>query len=290
MSSALIELASQFNILKLRVYVRFNAECILPEFKGSLLHGWFGHALKHTDERVFHALFGVHDTQQPKPYLICPNEDLKTHWHKNELYYFDIFLFGEATQLGETIVRAIQYGQNLGFGKQRTSFSITCISSLLPQREQPGIHSTTLLDWFSKDIVMANQCEIALTFITPVRIKVANNILKNQGPDLVLFIKQIARRLTQLGRFWVCDEVELIKSIYSELPVFGDYEFTSHCYFEDWQRYSLKEKSALPFGGLKGQVSFYGEISNALPWLYIGEQLHIGGKTTFGLGNYQLIC
>ena len=43
------------------------------------------------------------------------------------------------------------------------------------------------------------------------------------------------------------------------------------------------------FDGLKRQVSYFGEIAPALPWLQIGEKLNVGGKTTFGLGKYQLI-
>lgn len=39
-----------------------------------------------------------------------------------------------------------------------------------------------------------------------------------------------------------------------------------------------------------GQVSYLGEIANARPWLQLGEQLHIGGKTTFGLGHYTVIA
>jgi hypothetical protein len=58
---------------------------------------------------------------------------------------------------------------------------------------------------------------------------------------------------------------------------------SAHAYFEDWQRYSKKEQVNLPFGGLKGQVSYCGDIAQALPLLTIGQHLHIGGKTTFGL-------
>jgi hypothetical protein len=85
------------------------------------------------------------------------------------------------------------------------------------------------------------------------------------------------------------DNKELFKNLYQEIPVMGDYETSAHIYFEDWQRYSHKEKSILPFGGLKGQVSYFGEVGLAKPWLMVGQRLHIGGKTTFGLGNYSLI-
>lgn len=286
---ALYTLAQEFTLLKLRVYVQFKQNCELPEFKGSMLHGWFGHALKAVDERAFFALYGEHGQQQPKPYIICPSNDAKSRWQQNEIYHFDISLFGQAAQLGPVILQVLQHGQALGFGKENTPFNLISVSSLLPHKATPGIMPTRLIDWLSIENNELIQQEIALNFTTPVRIKTADNILKHKGPDLPLLIKQIARRFSQLTRFWVCDEQQLIDNLYSELPALGDYQQTDHCYYENWQRYSYKQQKQLPFGGLKGQISYFGEISNALPWLQIGEQLHIGGKTTFGLGKYQLI-
>jgi len=285
----LYTLAQEFNLLKLRVYVQFKQDCKLPEFKGSMLHGWFGHALKAADERAFFALYGEHGQQQPKPYIIYPNDDAKSHWQKNEFYHFDISLFGQAAQLGPVILQALQRGQALGFGKKNTPFKLISVSSLLPKKIAPGIIPSRLIDWLNIENSDLTQHELALHFSTPLRLKVNDSILKHKAPDLPLLIKQIARRFSQLTRYWVCDDQTLIDNLYGELPLLGDYQQTDHCYFEDWQRYSYKQQERLPFGGLKGQVSYFGEIAHVLPWLQLGEQLHIGGKTTFGLGKYQLI-
>jgi hypothetical protein len=255
-----------------------------------MLHGWFGHALKAVDERAFFALYGEHGQQQPKPYIICPNEDNKRHWQQNEIYHFDLTLFGDAAHLGPIILKAFEKGQRLGFGKEKTPFNLISVVSILPNKIVPGLVPTRLIDWLTFDAGMNINTEVALHFTTPVRIKVNDNILKHKAPDLPLLIKQIARRYSQLTRYWVCDEQKLLDQLYNELPHLGDYQQTDHCYFENWKRYSFKQQGQLPFGGLKGQVSYFGEIANALPWLKLGEQLHIGGKTTFGLGKYQLIA
>ncbi|AOW76260.1 hypothetical protein A3Q34_04935 [Colwellia sp. PAMC 20917] len=286
---ALTLLAQQCDLLKLRIYIQFKQSTVLPAFKGSMLHGWLGHAVKHIDERAFFALYGEHDNQQPKPYIICPNEDHKTHWQAKEVYYFDIVLIGQITQLAPTVFKALEYGQKLGFGSQKTPFSLISVSSLLPGKIKAGIHITSLLDWLTISPDAFEQRELAVNFITPVRLKFHGKILQNQAPNLPLLLKQISRRFSQLCQFWVCDEPELLRALYQELPVLGEHEQSDHIYFENWERFSLKEQRQLPFGGLKGQVSYYGEIAQALPWLQIGEQLSIGGKTTFGLGKYQLI-
>jgi hypothetical protein len=290
MSSALQLISQNSDLLKLRVYVQFKQECNLPAYKGAMLRGWLGHALKAVDERAFFALYGDHDNQQPKPYIINPNEDLKSQYQKNEFYHFDIILLGVTTNLAPTLLKALNYGQTLGFGQNRTPFNLVSVASITPTKLQAGIVVTKLSDWLlSNNTHLLAQTEIALHFTSPVRIKVNGRILEKQVPELPLLLKQVARRLAQIARFWVCDDEELIKALYKELPCLGDHKTTSHLYFESWARYSFKEKTLQPYGGLKGQVSYFGEINAAIPWLQIGEQLNIGGKATFGLGHYHLM-
>jgi hypothetical protein len=293
---ALQTLTQQFSLLKLRVYIQFKQDTVLPAFKGSMLHGWFGHALKKADEQAFFICYGEHDNQQPKPYMITPNTDHKTHWHKNEIYDFEITLFGDAIQLVDQVLIALKLGENMGLGQKRAAFEVISINSVLPNSQQTGVQSFTLLDAVAAKIdQQAEQAyldinqEMALQLVTPLRIKHNGNIVKNSAPPLDFWLKQIQRRLIQLSRFWVLEDQSLFDGITQQSPLLGAFETTRHCYFEDWQRYSFKEQQNLPFGGLKGQISFCGEISQALPLLIIGEQLHIGGKTTFGLGKYQLI-
>ncbi|MFA0350565.1 CRISPR system precrRNA processing endoribonuclease RAMP protein Cas6, partial [Vibrio sp. 10N.222.55.C6] len=128
--------------------------------------------------------------------------------------------------------------------------------------------------------------------LTPLRLKQNSNIVKKQAPELKFWVNQSLRRLTQLGRFWVNDNQELFDRVYQHTldSIPNNVDWQSHCYFEDWMRYSRRHGKALPIGGLKGQVSFYGDLEALIPILKIGELLQVGGKTTFGLGKYRLIA
>ncbi len=291
--SPLQQLTQEFSLLKLRVYIQFQQDTVLPAFKGSMLHGWFGHALKQADEQAFFICYGEHDNQQPKPYIITPNADHKTDWHQHEVFDFEITLFGSAIELVDSLFIALKIGERMGFGKNRTPFSVLSVSSVLPTNQQTGIHTYTLFDAISMQLDSSRELsinhEIALQLITPLRMKHQGRIVKSNVPPLEFFLRQIQRRLILLSRFWVVDDSLLLEQVNQQLPLLGGFKSTAHCYFEDWQRYSLKEQKNLPFGGLKGQFSFCGEITESLPLLLIGEQLHIGGKTTFGLGKYKLI-
>jgi CRISPR/Cas system endoribonuclease Cas6 (RAMP superfamily) len=44
----------------------------------------------------------------------------------------------------------------------------------------------------------------------------------------------------------------------------------------------------MKFGGLTGDISYTGELQAFMELLQLGEWLHIGGKTSFGLGKYEL--
>jgi hypothetical protein len=255
-----------------------------------MLHGWFGHALKGSDEHAFFVFYGEHEGQQPKPYLLRPNQDNKTHWHAREYYDFEIVLFGDACKLADKVINACQFGEHLGFGAKRCPIKLVSISSVIPAGMKPGIHSSTLLSWLQLPDLAQVQTEIALHFKTPMRLKHQGSILKNNAPNLEDCIRHIHRRWLLLSRFWVMDESSLFDALEAERPRLGDYEMNSHVYYEDWQRFSHKQQAALPFGGLMGQVSYFGDIATAIPWLKLGQHLHIGGKTTFGLGAYQLIA
>ncbi|MCI0724015.1 MAG: CRISPR system precrRNA processing endoribonuclease RAMP protein Cas6, partial [Acidobacteria bacterium] len=59
--------------------------------------------------------------------------------------------------------------------------------------------------------------------------------------------------------------------------------------WDDWARYSGRQKEWMQFGGLLGSVTYEGALKPFLPWLALGEWLHVGGKTSFGLGRYRIL-
>jgi hypothetical protein len=59
--------------------------------------------------------------------------------------------------------------------------------------------------------------------------------------------------------------------------------------WDDWERYSNRQRTKMNLGGFIGEIEFTGEEMAAfLPLLVAGELLHIGAGTTFGLGKYEI--
>ncbi|GAI89505.1 unnamed protein product, partial [marine sediment metagenome] len=57
----------------------------------------------------------------------------------------------------------------------------------------------------------------------------------------------------------------------------------------DWERYSSKQQRWMKSGGFLGHISFSGELKRFLPFIKLGEYIHIGKQTSFGLGQYEII-
>jgi len=57
-----------------------------------------------------------------------------------------------------------------------------------------------------------------------------------------------------------------------------------------WTRYSNRQKREMTLGGLVGRV-YLTDIPDAIwPYLYLGQWLHAGKNSMFGLGHYQIVA
>ena len=56
----------------------------------------------------------------------------------------------------------------------------------------------------------------------------------------------------------------------------------------DGGRYSNRQETAMKMGGFVGSIIFKGELGPFLPFLHLGEHIHIGKGTRFGLGKWRV--
>lgn len=53
-------------------------------------------------------------------------------------------------------------------------------------------------------------------------------------------------------------------------------------------RWSSRQRQQMPLGGVVGMWALHGELAPLMPWLLLGEWLHLGKAATMGLGAYRV--
>lgn len=292
------QLLEIFQMCHLRFYLKLQKSVYMPAFTGSTIHGMLGHALRKYAPQAEKICFRQYQNQQSKPYAIVANPQRKTRWHKGEIFSFDIKLFGEVSSISQQVIDAIRlFGQSDGIGSnvdnKKAKYQLYSIASVRGSQQYLGEHRFSLRQHFDavfKSNINKN-AEVALQLNSLLRIKQHDQNF-TKAPNLLLILQNISRRWQILTKYWQLDSPEFLQSLHQNLPQNIRSYNTSTCYQENWQRYSIKQHKKLPFDGILGQLSYHitdDSKADVIPWLVVGQLLQIGGKTTFGLGDYTLI-
>ena len=59
--------------------------------------------------------------------------------------------------------------------------------------------------------------------------------------------------------------------------------------WKDWTRFSSRQKQEMTLGGVIREWSLRGDLVPFLPWLWLGQWLHVGKNATMGMGKYSLV-
>ena len=58
--------------------------------------------------------------------------------------------------------------------------------------------------------------------------------------------------------------------------------------WHDWERYSNRQKTRMTMGGFMGEVTYGGDLEEFQPFIKLGEYVHLGKGSSFGLGKYEI--
>ena len=126
---------------------------------------------------------------------------------------------------------------------------------------------------------------MTLNYLTPTRITYDGQL--HSAPDFHVIIRSLLRRLSILCYFHCGEELHLdFKGIIERAKQIemGDKDVRWH----DWERYSARQDTRMKLGGFIGRVNYQGDLTEFLPLIKLGERVHVGKATGFGLGRYQI--
>ncbi len=276
-----------------RLHFTATTPVYFPEWAGSVLRGGFGHALRqlacmtrqkdcagcplhHTcpypaifaPPPVQHSLQRL--SQAPAPYLIEPAGWGARQIAPGENWYVDLVLMGRALHELPLIRLAWQRAAQRGLGPGDGQSTLTELEVFAPDHENPPQPST----------------EITLNFHTPLRLQDNGRAVPPAKLDAERLLMNLVRRISLLAEFhgngspgW---NFKALKHAAAEV------DSEKHLKWQDWTRRSSRQQQTMQLGGVIGRWTLRGNLTPFLPALHLGQWLHIGKETVFGLGRYTL--
>jgi CRISPR-associated endoribonuclease Cas6 len=306
------------SFLSVRLVVKALTPLYLPAYKGSTLRGAFGHAFKETVCVVEHrdcarcllrtrcAYPYVFDTpvpegstrmrkypQAPHPFVLLPPLDQKTHYAPGDSLAFDVTLIGHGRDyLPYFLYTFERLGAWQGIGRGRGRFAVEGALWLAPDGSQVPIYrgEDKILHQTFRPVTLQDLTprtgqgdQVTLIFMTPTRIVHAAQLTSTL--DFHVLIRTLLRRLSNLAYFHAGTALDLdFRGLIAAAQAVETERRALH--WHDWERYSTRQDARMLMGGVVGEVTYRGHLNPFWPLLRLGEYVHVGKGTSFGLGKY----
>lgn len=291
---------TNLNVSRYRIKFKANQQIQLPEYAGSSLRGAFGHALKNIAcltasmhcgqckcqpmasclyRRIFDPVkqkLALQDRlQDVAPPFVIEAHSLPTEIAVGQEAHFYITLLGDFAHEQKIMIQlAMQRALAVGLGAHRTT-----------GQAQSQLLSFELCD--RPQLTWQTHSQLRVQFLSHARIQHHGEILTAENFDPILFCRSVVRRYLTLSEAYSNQNLSptLIKSLFDDVKkVQGEYQVD----LVRWSRWSNRQKQKMQMDGLLGKINLT-HISEQLAYtLYLGQWLHVGKGSAFGLGQYHL--
>lgn len=300
------------------VNLKFTLEAVqtarLPAFKGSMLRGALGHALKrtvcvmkHSDECQncllrqqcgYTRLFETFIEQEPPPFLkgiqtaprpfIIHTWQTKAQYQKGECFEFEMTLIGKACDNYPYVIFAFDQAARAGFTGNNHPFRLKQVSWFDGEWKllYNGSQLVDRIVYQYPDSDVAFESSQTLQFTTPTRFMINGKLTADF--DFRTLVFKMLRRTLEMVHFHV-DNADVNWEFKDYLDFANQVEINEKQFqWEDWKRYSSRQKSVLELGGFIGSMQLKGDLAPFGPLLKTSEVLHVGKGTVFGLGKVRV--
>lgn len=301
--------------LRLRVTLRALQRATLPAYKGSMLRGAFGHALRRAvcvigpeqpcetcllRKSCYHTkLFEPFSEEPPpdflrglpitpRPYIFEPAGEAR-QYEPGDPLEFDLLLFGQATDLQLYALLAVERMAACGLGRNRARFRLERTLVRTPDGDWRAVLEDGRMRGRGSarpSVPSTNGVEgprAVLRFLTPTRLRVEDDHVESTTfPELA---DAMLRRLLEVVHFHVPGaehgwNVQPLQERAREIRIVA-----SSLRWHDWERYNVRQKTLMNMGGFMGTVEIEGDLTPFAPLLRTAEIIHVGRGTPFGLGR-----
>ena len=127
---------------------------------------------------------------------------------------------------------------------------------------------------------------LTIILLTPLRMRFDGHI--TDKIEFHVLTRNLLRRISSLSYFHCGEKLQVdFKGLIEKASAVK--QTKSDTQWFDWKRYSTRQEDWMSLGGVTGTVSYEGDISDFMPLLRLGEYVHVGKGTSFGLGKYEIV-
>jgi hypothetical protein len=288
---------------------------VFPHFKGNVFRGSMGKALRRltcasglddckdcllSNNCIYSRIFesfnpGVNQSilgkveKAPHPFIIDVNEKNQLEYSRNREIRFRLTLIGEAMKyISYFILAFIDIGES-GIGRTRGCFKIKQVWSGGQEIYNAHKKKITLdFDSIPGSRFMGEKWDkgcLDISLETPLRLKYDQRFQKQITFPMI--VSNLLRRVYLLANHYCggpasVDMKELIEMSKKVVLV------NSEIYWHQQERYSYRQNRGVSMAGVSGTLDFEGDFNPFIAFLRIGEYLHLGKGTSFGLGKIKI--
>ena len=234
---------------------------------------------------------------RPNPFALEPPHSLIQELNPDTRFSFNIILFGRANEFLPHLIYAIKQMGLHGLGRaidggDRGRFVLDAVvheGRVLYMAKDDCLHrAKDLGDLVLPDLTSPapGPTGISVHLSTPLRLK-SGNRFQDQLPFSML-IRAALRRISSLEATYGSGEPDLP---YRELTAMAESVKIAgkDLCWQDWHRYSSRQKASMRIGGIVGTIGYEGEnMGTFMPLLRYAEKVHLGKQTSFGLGEIEI--
>lgn len=301
-------------LARYRLNFRVTQPVQLPDYAGSALRGAFGHALmqlsglrKHdvrekTPLFLFSPYAQIFEPQPdatatglsgrlptpPVPYVIEAPLGGARYLDEGEEFSFALVLLEPALQHLSLIILAWRRALLRGFGRGEGG-----TAELLSVQHLSGDEEVTTLYTEERPLVQTHQTTVRLPEFelprtlhlqleTPLRLQLNGRVLSPAELTAPVFLRHLIRRVSLC--FPALLNHERVQSLNVQADAVAD---ERHLHHKPWARFSSRQRKLMQMDGAVGDWLLLDVPPTLQQLLWLGQFLHLGKGTAYGLGGYR---
>jgi CRISPR-associated endoribonuclease Cas6 len=247
----------------------------------------------------------------PRPFVFRAPQTSQTRFVPGQRFEFGLVLIGRALDFLTYFVLSFRELAEEGLGLNRAKCTLARVEQVKTSSNGSGPHDRQADVIYTAEDQLFRAAELAsadawmksrlqdmpasegdhaiqrltVRFLTPTFLRADGEVIRR--PEFHHVFKRLRDRINALSTFFGDGPVEAdFRGLGERAEGVRTVSSTT-----DWMerfRTSSKTRQRHELSGFVGQVTYEGNLNEFLPWLTLGELVHVGKHTAWGMGQYQI--